>query len=171
MQLGFWLSFVLLAASWAIWSLLPPLRGGHLPPHHPKDHNSPELPWPDRKCRLQEDRSCGLWENLRWRPGRAGGNRREKGVACLSFHGLAGCAPTPQTCRPHPASVRVEGTRAHCSEAGSSPEGQGRGVKSNQPSLPLLGRLGTGAQKPPPPHTLARSASRGPFPLAAFPFA
>lgn len=40
--------------------------GGLLPPHHPKDRDTPELPWPGRGCRLQEDRSCGLWENLRW---------------------------------------------------------------------------------------------------------
>lgn len=83
------------------------------------------------------------------------GNRREKGMPASLSTGWRGAAPTPQTCRPRPASARVEGTRAHCSEAGSSPEGRGRGVKSSQPSLPLLGRLGAEAQKPrpAPPHS------------------
>lgn len=95
------------------------------------------------------------WETLRWRPRRAGVTvgRRE----CLPLFPRAGGVqpPPPQTCRPRPASARVEGTRAHCSEAGSSPEGRGRGVKSSQPSLPLLGRLRAEAQKPrpAPPHS------------------
>lgn len=95
------------------------------------------------------------------------GNRREKGMPASLSTGWRGAAPTPQTCRPRPASARVEGTRAHCSEAGSSPEGRGRRVKSSQPSLPLLGRLGAEAQKPRPP-PLHGQPPVGPFPLLLF---
>lgn len=98
-QLGFLLS-IPLPACWAIWSLPPPPHGGTSPSHHPKDHDTPKLPWPDSGCRLQDDRSCGPGRILGGDPKGLGVTLGRRGCLPLLSVGRQVAAPDPQTHSP-----------------------------------------------------------------------
>lgn len=115
--------------SWVSCSpFLSQLVGPSGPSHHPKDHDTPKLPCPDRGCRLQEDRSCGPGKILGGDPKGLGVTLGRRGFLLFLSLGRQVAAPDPQMHSPSPHLGACRG--AHRCKAGSPPGGQG--VKSSR---------------------------------------